>query len=248
MRRRPARRHNPAHPCFGTVPSCPARVSVDAPGDGRTLVLVATGRIDGGNLTLFRRVLDAAAGTEACEELQVDLAGVDVLATGGVTAILAAAGHLRQRGGTLVITSVSSAVERRLSRVRLTDLIDDDGGQRAEQRASPGEGRCTMPKIVALGGPRTPNLVVVEGDVIDPGDGPALHEAICSAVRGRATSVEVDLSGVELFGSIGISALLEAKGEANAAGCALTVVATSPIVRRVLEITGLVEWFGLHER
>ena len=72
MRRRRGRQHNPAHPCFGDLPSWPARASLDIQDDVWTVILTAGGCIEDGNLALFRRVLDIAAGTETCRELQLD--------------------------------------------------------------------------------------------------------------------------------------------------------------------------------
>jgi anti-anti-sigma factor len=88
-------------------------------------------------------------------------------------------------------------------------------------------------------------LLALDGEVIDPPQGSELYEAICRVVKRRAKAVEVDLSSVELFGSAGINALLRARHEAEIVGCAVTVVAASQIVRRVLEITSLTELLGL---
>jgi len=55
----------------------------------------------------------------------------------------------------------------------------------------------------------------------------------------------VDLSDVEIMASVGISALLRAKAQGEERGCPLRVVAASPIVFRVLEVTDLAGHFGL---
>jgi anti-anti-sigma factor len=104
-----------------------------------------------------------------------------------------------------------------------------------------------VPDITTLGD-GSPTLIVVEGEVMDPPQATELYEAICAAVKkGRVEAVEVDLGGVDLFGSLGINALLHARQEAQHLGCSVTVVAASAIVRRVLEITGLSELLGLGE-
>jgi anti-anti-sigma regulatory factor len=59
--------------------------------------------------------------------------------------------------------------------------------------------------------------------------------------------VEVDRSAVDLFGSVGINALLKARQEAGIIGCAVTVIAASAIVRKVLEITCLTKLLGLDQ-
>lgn len=104
-----------------------------------------------------------------------------------------------------------------------------------------------MPEITTRSDGTLTRQVVVAGEILDPSDASQLYEVICEAVRHRAKSVEVDLSGVELFGSVAINALLHAQQDAKRLGCAVTVVAASPLVRRVLEITDLTEVLGLPE-
>jgi len=100
-------------------------------------------------------------------------------------------------------------------------------------------------KISTVGGRGTALLVKVAGEVADPLEADGLYDAICLEIRRQASAVEVDLSDVEILTSVGISALLKAKADAEALSCSLSVIAASPIVRRVLEVTDLVEHFGL---
>jgi anti-anti-sigma factor len=100
-------------------------------------------------------------------------------------------------------------------------------------------------KINTVGGHGRALLVKVAGEVADPPDADSLYEAISAEVREGAFAVEVDLSDVEILTSVGITALLRAKAEGAERGCPLRVVAVSPIVRRVLEVTRLLEHFGL---
>lgn len=58
-------------------------------------------------------------------------------------------------------------------------------------------------------------------------------------------SVSLDLGGTSFIDSSGISALLAERERRQRHGGDLTVAACSAPVRRVLEITGLVEVFGL---
>jgi len=102
-------------------------------------------------------------------------------------------------------------------------------------------------KINTVGGHGTTLLVKVAGEVADPPDADVLYEAISTEVREGAFAVEVDLSDVDLLASVGISALLQAKAEASELGCPLCVVAASPIVRRVFEVTDLVGYLGLDD-
>ena len=102
-------------------------------------------------------------------------------------------------------------------------------------------------KITTVGGDGTTLLVAVAGEVADPPDADSLYEAISAAVRQGASAVEVDLSDVEILTSVGISALLRTKAEASEVGCSLRVVAASPFVRRVFDVTDLAGHFGLEE-
>jgi stage II sporulation protein AA (anti-sigma F factor antagonist) len=102
-----------------------------------------------------------------------------------------------------------------------------------------------VPEITTRGGGGLTRLVVVTGEVVDPPHATQLYEAICEEVHHRAKTVEVDLSGVELFGSQAINGLLHAYQDAKRLGCAVTIVSASPFVRRVLEITDLTDLFGL---
>ena len=100
-------------------------------------------------------------------------------------------------------------------------------------------------KITTVGGRGTTLLVKVAGDVADPPDADSLYETIGAEVRRGASAVDMDLSDVEILTSVGIDALLKAKAAGAERGCPLIVVAASPIVRRVFEVTGLVGHFGL---
>jgi len=104
-----------------------------------------------------------------------------------------------------------------------------------------------VPEITTQGDGTPTQRVVVTGEVLDPPDASQLYDAICETVGQLAKRVEVDLSGVELFGSQAINALLHARQDAERLGCEVTVVAASPLVRKVLEVTALTEILGLDE-
>ncbi|OON32570.1 hypothetical protein BSA16_04940 [Micromonospora sp. Rc5] len=59
------------------------------------------------------------------------------------------------------------------------------------------------------------------------------------------TALELDFGGVRFLDSSGILVLLRAQGRAADRGCRLTVADVQPTVRRVLEITGVLELLGL---
>jgi anti-anti-sigma factor len=104
-----------------------------------------------------------------------------------------------------------------------------------------------VPEITTVGNGVSVMRIVVEGDVVDPPHSSALYDAICGAMTCRAVTVEVDLSEVVLFGSVGINSLIQARQHAARVGCEVTVVGASPFVRRVFEITGLTDVFGMDE-
>lgn len=109
------------------------------------------------------------------------------------------------------------------------------------------ERQVAVPEITTRSDDGPTRVVVVTGEVIDPSHATELYDAICEEVHNRAKTIEVDLAGVDLFGSQGINGLLHAFQDAKRLGCAVTVVAASPFVRRVLEITDLVELLGLDQ-
>jgi len=81
--------------------------------------------------------------------------------------------------------------------------------------------------------------VTVRGEV-DLTDGGRLGRALLEAVA-QATRVEIDLAGVTFLGSHGLRSLVAASvaGQRRSPEVDVVVVGASPLVRRVLEITGL---------
>jgi anti-anti-sigma factor len=68
-------------------------------------------------------------------------------------------------------------------------------------------------------------------------------EAALTAEVSASTAVELDLGGVGFIDSSGLRALLVAQQAADDAGGSLVLVATTPAVDRLLELTGLNETF-----
>ena len=102
-----------------------------------------------------------------------------------------------------------------------------------------------MPDIFTLRNGRTPAVVVVQGEVVDPQDESQLYDAICAAVTGEASVVHVDLSSVPFMGSVGINAMIRASAAAARMGCEVTVIAASRRVREILEVTGCADLLGV---
>jgi anti-anti-sigma factor len=84
-------------------------------------------------------------------------------------------------------------------------------------------------------------VTVAAAGVVDAGSAPQLARAIAAALVDTAVTapVMVDLSGLELLDSAGISALLQGRRLADAAGRSFRVVGAAGIVREVLELTGV---------
>jgi anti-anti-sigma factor len=61
----------------------------------------------------------------------------------------------------------------------------------------------------------------------------------------EARDIEVDLAGVTFLDSAGIRCLLTCWNQADLAGCRMRLSNPDPMVRRILEITGLLEMFDL---
>jgi anti-sigma B factor antagonist len=66
-----------------------------------------------------------------------------------------------------------------------------------------------------------------------------LHEALTTALDARPSTVVVDLAEVTFIDSSAITALMTARRRASAGGGTLTVINGNGIVRRVLEVTGV---------
>jgi anti-anti-sigma factor len=83
--------------------------------------------------------------------------------------------------------------------------------------------------------------VAVAGEV-DLASAPILLERLLSLLHEQAPAVlDVDLAGCTFLDCAGIGALVGARNAAVQTGCRLRVTNPRPIVRRVLELTGLLD-------
>ncbi len=90
-----------------------------------------------------------------------------------------------------------------------------------------------------------PLHITVAGE-LDVVSAPALWEAVGPALAtGRPRHLEIDVSGITFLDSSGIRALLHCHADADRMACRMTLTGPRPGIRRVLEITGLLEHFGL---
>jgi anti-anti-sigma factor len=79
-------------------------------------------------------------------------------------------------------------------------------------------------------------VIEVSGEV-DLATAPQLQRSFDEALRDEATPVVVDLNGVTFLGSIGLSLLIRAHGQAGPGR--LRVVAQTDAARRTIELTAL---------
>jgi anti-sigma B factor antagonist len=88
-------------------------------------------------------------------------------------------------------------------------------------------------------------LVFGEVDALSAGH---LHKAVVEVLRDqRPRRIEMDLHGVSFLDSAGIHALVLCQADARQLDCQITLTKPQPIVYRVLQVTGLLEHFGLTE-
>ena len=93
---------------------------------------------------------------------------------------------------------------------------------------------------VTVEGPAT---VVAPRGEIDLSTAPALEDRLKSAAGDGATALIVDLEAVTFMDSSGLQALCTAYNQLD--GCQITVRNAKGGVRKVLEITGMADVFGL---
>ncbi len=72
-----------------------------------------------------------------------------------------------------------------------------------------------------------------------------LTDVLLAAAETRPDELRVDLGDVPFMDSMGVSALIVAYEHASAAGARFRVVGASPVVHRILSITGLLDLFGM---
>ncbi|MEW2162823.1 STAS domain-containing protein [Streptomyces sp. NPDC007084] len=81
-------------------------------------------------------------------------------------------------------------------------------------------------------------LVGVAGE-LDVETAPELRGRLADQIRAGRPHLLLDLSAVPFMDSSGINALLKAHEEAGLAGGSLCLVSPAPVVRRVLDLTGV---------
>ncbi|MCV7330096.1 STAS domain-containing protein [Mycobacterium cookii] len=88
-------------------------------------------------------------------------------------------------------------------------------------------------------------VLSVRGD-IDMGSASAFKSAIAEALAKNPAALVIDLLGVEFFGSIGVSVLLQAHKRVND-DARFAVIADRPVIAQLTRLLRLDEVFALHE-
>jgi anti-anti-sigma factor len=93
-----------------------------------------------------------------------------------------------------------------------------------------------------------PPGMTVSGE-LDAVNADELRSAVADVLRRhRPERVDIDMHGVTFLDSAGIRALLLCQAEAQRVDCRITLSRPRPGVYRVLEVTGLLDHFGLQAR
>ncbi|GAA3082300.1 STAS domain-containing protein [Pseudonocardia yunnanensis] len=96
---------------------------------------------------------------------------------------------------------------------------------------------------VPVSEPRSGVLVVAPAGEVDLSTAGLLREVAFRAVDAEPKGLVVDMSGLLFCGSTGLVVLMDARSRADAGGVSFRTAAAGRAVRRVLQITNLLEVF-----
>jgi anti-sigma B factor antagonist len=97
---------------------------------------------------------------------------------------------------------------------------------------------------IALDNAHLPPVLSLHGD-IDLNTAPQLLEEATRLIDAGCHTLVLDLAGVGFCDSSGLSALVRLRNRLEPVGGRISLAAPTPIVQRVLEISGLTEIFGM---
>lgn len=80
---------------------------------------------------------------------------------------------------------------------------------------------------------------------VDAATATRVDEAVDESVLDAASELSLDLGGISFLDSSGLRSLLQLREKSNAAGTTVSLAAASPVVVRLLELTGLTDQFPL---
>jgi anti-anti-sigma factor len=90
--------------------------------------------------------------------------------------------------------------------------------------------------------------MVVFGDVAEMNAARLHHDLIDVLRHHRPACIEMDFHAVTFLNSVGIRTLLLCEADARQVGCRITITDPHPAAYRVLQLTGLLDHFGLTDR
>jgi anti-anti-sigma factor len=105
-------------------PSAPARLTIDLDTAEGTATLTAHGEVD---LETVGQLSDALAAVTSSGHVDVDLADVSYMDSGGLRSLLIAKSDIEQLGGRLRVTAASSMVDRLLEIAGVADILYQRG-------------------------------------------------------------------------------------------------------------------------
>ena len=120
-------------------------------------------------------------------------------------------------------------------------------GSEVPQPRSPVPPRPDLLQVL-VSEPRPGVIVIAPAGEVDLSTAGLLREAAYEAVGKGPDRLVVDLSGLSFCGSTGLVVLMDTRGHACAHGVSFRTVAAARPVRRVLEITNLLEVLGHRDR
>ena len=90
-------------------------------------------------------------------------------------------------------------------------------------------------------------IVKLEGE-LDVATAPRLHEVLAAAISEEGSdAIVLDLSALNFLDSTGLSLLVSTDKRVKSLGRVLILKGTQPIVRRLLEVTGLTDVFRIEQ-
>jgi RNA polymerase sigma-B factor len=222
-----------------TATSAEARASLEIEvcrGDDET-VLRVLGEVDLSTMARFSAAL--AEGLAGPGDIVIDLRAITFIDCGGIEALTRA---VRQAsGGTRRLHIVPGAALRDLvallggwADVVTDDVVLSDGEERTARRESTlTVGRGTRSSALVLSPDGEVDLTTVDllAEVID--------SALAEAGSIASQSIVVELDRTRFMGAAGLAVLCWGHSRASAAGVAFRLTGGTPMVRRILDITGV---------
>ena len=102
----------------------PARLTIDLDTAAGTATLTVHGEID---LDTIGLLSDALAGVTSSAQVEIDLADVSYMDSGGLRSLLTAKSDIEQRGGRLRVTTASRMVDRLFEIAGVAEILYQRG-------------------------------------------------------------------------------------------------------------------------